>query len=215
MSRIYREGSGSAEAFDWVRIEEPGPAGVQSFEPASSQPGAPASRPPPAAQAPASPTVDLEPVRKQAFQEGFAAGEESGRRAAAAEAETKIASLGHSIATLTDHKRILRGEVEREVVDLAFAVARRVLRRELNVDPQAAAGIVRSCLDETTAGEVRRVRVHPDEHQLIREAVGESVEVVADSAVARGGAVLETERGRLDAQIDTQLNEIEKGLTDR
>jgi flagellar biosynthesis/type III secretory pathway protein FliH len=39
--------------------------------------------------------------------------------------------------------------------------------------------------------------------------------VVPDAARELGSVVFETERGSLDASVDTQLEEIERGLTDR
>jgi flagellar biosynthesis/type III secretory pathway protein FliH len=39
--------------------------------------------------------------------------------------------------------------------------------------------------------------------------------VVADSGLERGGVVFETPRGNLDASLETQLLEIQRGLSDR
>ena len=50
---------------------------------------------------------------------------------------------------------------------------------------------------------------------LPRTSSGGSVEVVPDAARELGSVVFETERGSLDASVDTQLEEIERGLTDR
>jgi len=41
------------------------------------------------------------------------------------------------------------------------------------------------------------------------------IEVLADPAQPKGGAVFESSRGSLDASVDTQLREIERGLTDQ
>jgi flagellar biosynthesis/type III secretory pathway protein FliH len=45
--------------------------------------------------------------------------------------------------------------------------------------------------------------------------VGASIEVIPDPSRQPGALVFETERGNLDASIETQLLEIERGLTDR
>lgn len=212
MSRIYKGGVGPIEAFDWggrpnaSDAVRPLLAARETRDQVSAHeaPAPPEPRP-----------VDLDAVRKQAFQEGYEAGRESAlEESAAAHAELER-SFARTLAGFADEKRLLRAAVEREVVELAFGVARRILRREISVDPRAAAGIVRSCLDEATAGEVRRVRVHPDQAEVVREAAGTGVEVVPDLDLEPGGAILETGRGSLDARIDTQLQEIERGLADR
>jgi flagellar biosynthesis/type III secretory pathway protein FliH len=43
---------------------------------------------------------------------------------------------------------------------------------------------------------------------------GQEVEIVSDAAQARGGALFEISRGALDASVETQLREIERGLVD-
>jgi flagellar assembly protein FliH len=49
----------------------------------------------------------------------------------------------------------------------------------------------------------------------LREAGGLAVEVVADAAREPGSVVFESERGNLDASVESQLREIERGLADR
>jgi flagellar assembly protein FliH len=105
-------------------------------------------------------------------------------------------------------------------VTLALAVARRVLRRELSVDPEAIRGVVLAALEKLDGQEISRVRVHPahaaEVSACLRRAVsGRAIEVVPDPAREPGFVIFETERGSLDASVDTQLEEIERGLADR
>jgi flagellar assembly protein FliH len=106
------------------------------------------------------------------------------------------------------------------LVRLAVAIARRVVRRELTIDPQAITGLVKAALEQISAGERIRVRVHPQDEAAVRSCLAAagraaSVEVAGDAALERGSAILEAERGDLDASANTQLAEIERGLTDR
>jgi flagellar assembly protein FliH len=62
--------------------------------------------------------------------------------------------------------------------------------------------------------------MHPDLETTVRSTIEQSgrrasVEVVADASLDRGAVVLETNRGNLDASIETQLREIEIGFADR
>ena len=56
-------------------------------------------------------------------------------------------------------------------------------------------------------GRVLEVRVHPDDLALLREhAVAEEHwQLLPDPALARGDCLLESERSRLDARVDTRL----------
>lgn len=155
-----------------------------------------------------------ESARKAGFAEGLARGEKEGRQAAAKQHQAQLEQLQSTVSQLLVYRSTIRTEVEREVVELAFAAARRILRREATLDRTAAAGIVRSCMDEKSNSEVTRVLVHPDDLEQVRLSVGPGIAVASSKEVARGGALLETTNGVLDARIDSQLDELQTGLAD-
>lgn len=160
----------------------------------------------------------LKEVKDAAWQaglaEGLARGQKQGQEASAKQHQVQLSQLQSTVSQLLAYRATIRTEVEREVVDLAFAAARRILRRESTLDRSAAAGIVRACMDEKSNTEITRVLVHPDDLQQVRLSVGPDVEVAASKDVTRGGALLETKSGVLDARIDSQLDELQMGLAD-
>ena len=106
---------------------------------------------------------------------------------------------------------------EADTVRLSIEIARRVLHRELSVDGSALEALIKAALEKLQAQEVYRVRVHPDQEKLVRACLdqtgrGQAIEVVGDPVQPRGGAVFEISRGALDASVETQLAEIERGL---
>lgn len=162
--------------------------------------------------------IDLDEIRKQAFQEGFAEGETAGREQAAAEFREAIESFGQAVQSLAEYKPTLRHATQREVVSLALAVAQRVLRREVTLDPATVLGIVRTCLEELNAAEVSRLQVSPRDYDVVTDYFQshpvQNLEIVSDPAVTSGGVMFETSQGTVDARIETQLEEIENGLAD-
>lgn len=190
--------------------------GVRPFEPrrltpdGREEPRIQAEPPPP----PPAPEIDLEAIRKEAFQQGFQAGTEAAEKSARANYEQALAGLRGAASAFEEARPALLAEAQHELVDLAFAIARRVLRREIGVDPAATRAIASACMAEAGGAPVKRIWVHPDDVAAVSEGVGEGVEVKADDKMSRGGAVIETERGRLDGSIETQLEEIAKGLAD-
>lgn len=159
--------------------------------------------------------AEMEAARKQAFEQGL----EEGRRQAGAQLEAVLGRLARSIEEIAGLKARLRIEAEREVVELAVAVARRVLRRELHVDPEALLGLVKAAMEKASQREMTEVRVHPSHAALVRAHLArigapEAIEVVADASLEPGAVILETARGVIDASLETQLEEINRGLTD-
>jgi flagellar assembly protein FliH len=157
---------------------------------------------------------------QDARQAGFREGEAAGRLAAQNEIRPLVERFTRTIEELAALRSRLREQAEGDLVRLAVAIARRVVRRELTIDPQAITGLVKAALEQLSAGERIRVRVHPADEAAVRSCLAAggraaSVEVSGDAALERGSAILETDRGNLDASAETQLAEIERGLTDR
>lgn len=154
-------------------------------------------------------------ARRAGYQEGLGVG----RKEALAEMDGLMRQLAHSIEAVAGLKPRLRQEAEREVVQLSLGIARRVLRREVQVDREAVLGLVKAAFENTSAREVTLVRVHPAHSAKVAEylrGIGapEAIEVKPDAALEMGAVVVETGRGTVDASLETQLEEISNGLVD-
>lgn len=110
-------------------------------------------------------------------------------------------------------------EVETEVVQLALSIARKILGREANLDPELLVALVRIALDRMGAGPVVRVRVPAadlrawqKEGSLIGN--GYVCEVAADDSLRPGDCFVETDLGSANFGFDAQFKEIEEGMLD-
>lgn len=157
---------------------------------------------------------------REAHAIGVREGEITGRNRASAELQPVVERLARSIQEIANLRTRLRREAESDVVQLALAIARRVVRREIVADPDALRGLVVAALEKLQGQEISRVKVHPSHAAMVKASLqqllsGGLVEVLSDSSRDLGSVVFETARGNLDASVDTQLQEIERGLTDR
>ena len=156
---------------------------------------------------------------RDAYAAGLREGEAAGRSKAAAELQPVLDRLARAIDDIAGLRGRLRAEAEADLLRLALAIAHRVLRREVSVDPEALHGLVLGALERLQGQEIARVRVHPSHAQMLINALGLSsaakVEVVADAGREPGTVIFETPHGNLDASIESQLQEIERGLADR
>ena len=168
------------------------------------------------------PPVDsqrLEQVRAAAYQQGVAAGEATATQRAQAKLEPALAGFSGMLNELAGTRQKLRAEAEAAAVALAIEVARRVLHREVAADPEAILGVVHAAFKKCDARATQRLRVSPQDAEAIRENQARlnlppGLEILADRNLIRGSAIFETSRGDLDMSVDTQLAEIERGLTD-
>jgi flagellar assembly protein FliH len=153
--------------------------------------------------------------KRVSYQEGL----EQGSKAEYAKWAEALDKASKAIADLAGHKPRLRREVESDAVRLALAIARKVIRREMSVDPVVLTGLVRVAFDKVNSKDVLRIRTSPaDAPELTRRTgqlgIPEQISIVGDPALNRGALILDTNRGQVDASVDTQLDEIERGLTD-
>jgi flagellar assembly protein FliH len=160
--------------------------------------------------------AQLAQVRQEAFAEAL--------RQAREEANTQIRglqdSVGQTIASLAQTKRKLRQEGEVELLKLSLAIARRILHREISIDSEALHGLVHAAMQKLQNREVSRVRVNPAGADAVRtslERIGAApaIEISPDPSLKSGDIIFETQFGELDASIDSQLAEIQRGFADR
>jgi len=163
--------------------------------------------------------ADIEQRVSEAHKSGFEEGQAAGRQSMAPHMEALQIKLARSIEELTGLRPRYRRQAEQDVVALALAVARRILHRELTMAPEALLGLVKAALDKMEAREAHQVRVSRFDAPLVRQFFEQTgppqrIEVVADANLAPGSVLIESNHGLLDASVDTQLAEIERGFAD-
>ena len=156
----------------------------------------------------------------RAQQVNFDAGLQQGREEAGTAVRDASEKLAATLTELASQKRRLRLDAEREVVRLSIAIARRILNRELTIDPESLEGVVHAALAKLQNREKWQVRVSPRAVEITTNSVhqaglGANVIVNADPALQAGDLLIDTPSGELDASVSTQLQEIERGFAER
>jgi flagellar biosynthesis/type III secretory pathway protein FliH len=163
----------------------------------------------------------FETGRERGRQEGRQAEHEAQSAALAAAAEQRTHQAAAMIEGFAQERDRFLHSVEREVVELALAVAARILRREAQMDPLLLTGAVRVALGQLSGSTTVKLRVPAGELELWTEAMAVlpnlalKPAVVAGEGMRLGDCVVETELGSVDLGIRSQLGEIERGFFDR
>jgi flagellar assembly protein FliH len=194
---------------------DPAKSAVTKWRPSTDATGIGRSSPASAAE----PDHDIDARIRAAFQQGRREGEAASAQLALSRIEPTFESLGRVVKELTGLRRSFRAAAEQETVKLAIAIARRVLHRELSTDPEAILGLVMAAFQKLNARETHRLRLAPSDAAAVQEQrarldLPASLEILADASLPPGSAVFETSRGELDASVDTQLSEIDRGFAD-
>ena len=163
---------------------------------------------------------ERERTEREAYQRGFNEGKGVGREQAAAELQPVLDRLARTLAELSSLRSRIRKDAEGDLLKLSISVARRVLHRELTLDPESIEGLIRIALEKLQSRDLCRVRVHPDQEPAIRASMerfsnSHKVELTPDPSMQCGDVLFETAHGTIDASVEAQLREIERGFADR
>jgi flagellar assembly protein FliH len=131
-------------------------------------------------------------------------------------ARAPIANLVSSFETERCH---YYARVEAEIVQLALAIAAKILHREAQVDPMLLAALVRLAVEKMRDGSSVNLRVSPGRGESWKKYFAAvpgnlRVEVIEDSQLGEQDCLLETELGSANFGLDAQLKEVEQGFFD-
>ena len=190
-------------------VRRDGPAAVPVFAPFPQGPLSVITRP------------REEELREEEYRRGRREGLAEGQAQGAAELEGLRASLDLVVREVWQYREQLIREVEPDVVRLALEVARRVVGRVAERDQELAERLVTEALRRVSSRDRVTLRVNPEDLEAVRghrerwlamvEGV-EHFEIVEDRRVPRGGALVTTADGAVDARWTTQLAEIERSF---
>jgi flagellar assembly protein FliH len=160
-------------------------------------------------------------IEREAFEKGFAQGEKAGREMAERSCETTLQALDATLSRLQDIDGGRSAQMEEEVVRLALHVARKIMQRDVQTDPQVVVDVVRAALKKCHAQEDVVVYVNPMDRDTLSEmrpALMQELRSIrhlrieAKESIERGGALVECAIGELDVRLERQLGEVERAF---
>ncbi len=173
--------------------------------------------------------AEADQLRRQAAEQGRAEAMKTAQQQAASQAQKDVQqrlatlepALTAAIGEIQRARASWRAHWEQRAIELAVAIAARIVRREAEQSPQVAQTLVREAL-ELAAG-AGRITLHLNPRD--RETLGDfldgvlasarpslEIEVVADSTITAGGCLVTTELGEIDQRLESQLARIQKEL---
>ena len=151
-------------------------------------------------------------LRARAVAEGRAEGVRVGRAEAAAELGPAVAALDAAVGEARALRDAVGEQAEARAAQFALAIAEKVVAGALEAEPERVIDVVRGALRGLLESDRIVVCVHPDDVELVRAAgLGSPethVEVHPERRVARGGAIVRTAVGEVDARIERKLDAV-------
>ena len=156
-------------------------------------------------------------VERDAYAAGHADGVREGDAAAAARIDALVRRLEQTISEVAGLRTVMVRRTEREIVRLAIAIAERIVHREVSVDRDLMLTMARIAIDRLGDHAAATIHLNPADFDAVSAngdpaPHGGAVKMVADHQVTRGGCLIRSAFGVIDASIDSQVREIARGL---
>lgn len=170
---------------------------------------------------------ELESIRQEAYNEGFATGEREGfhstqlkvRQEAEVALAAKLQSLEQLMGHLLEPIAEQDTQIEKSLVHLVAHVTRQVIGRELRTDSSHITHVLREALKLLPMGADNiRIHLNPQDFELakaLRERHEERWKLLEDEALLPGGCRIETAHSRIDATVETRMEKAVAQLFDQ
>ncbi len=164
----------------------------------------------------AKPSVDLAQMEKAAHENGFLQGQKAGMEMAEKRVEAAMKRFADSLLEVGKFRASLYTQVEREVVRLAVEVAKKIVHREIQADPDIIQTLVRVALSHVAEKSAVTIHLSPTDYSYLLEqrselsqTEGRDISLLADKSIERGGCLIQTECGDVDARVEERFREVE------
>lgn len=167
--------------------------------------------------APASAPAQFAAVQSEAYARGFEEGERAGAETGGQRADVMLARLTQTVEELAGVRAQMIRQTERQMVELALAVARRIIHREVSLDRDLLIAMARVALDRLGESATITVKLHPEDFAAtsaarVSRTMGTCVTVLEDPRLERGACLVESDLGTIDVSVDAQIEEVARAL---
>lgn len=153
-------------------------------------------------------------AKKEAYDRGFSKGVTEGINRKQKELALAAESLAKLIRELNVLKEEFLKDAEKEIIDLVFSIAGSVIHKEVKTDRDVILSVLSDAMRTIQEKKNVSIRLNPEDYRYITEAKPDFLDsfkdilIEKDEKIGKGGAVIKTRFGTLDARLDQQLDKI-------
>ena len=161
-------------------------------------------------------------AEQQAHEKGLSEGIRQGRELQKKETLQSVQAVSALIDELSELKNSILEAAEEQILQLVLAIAEKVIHMEVKTNGEIIQNVLKAAMRNIVDRENMKVRVHPQDFQYMLEIKPDFLQSIdgiknivfeEDASILRGGAIIETMLGEVDARLDHQYNEIKSSMT--
>jgi flagellar assembly protein FliH len=165
-------------------------------------------------------------AEKSSYQKGLAEGTQKGRAEGYAKAKSEMderiralqKQAQNVLQSLEKKKQAIFTESEQTVTNLIMALVRKIIAVETKTNPEVVSGVVKRALGFIGEKQNIYIKVNPEDVKKVKDELPlwvpinkalQQLNIEEDPRIQRGGCIISTDAGQVDARIETQLREME------
>ncbi len=154
-------------------------------------------------------------------EEAYSRGRRDGRREAEEQFEKTVSALARGLEEISRLRESILKNSSQDMLRLVLTIARQVIHREVTVSPDIVLSTINMALQAAVRSDSYVIHVNPADLELVEERKPlflasikglENIYFKADENIERGGCLVESDLGQVDATIEGQLEEVRKTL---
>ena len=164
---------------------------------------------------------NAESIQKEAFELGFKQGEKAGLEQGQKEIRTFVEKIYEILQEVNETKKYLYTKNEKEIIDFILTVAHKIIKQELISNEEVILSTIKAAMRNMVDSSYIRMYLNPSDLKIVQDfrphifdsADGlKNIYLEEDQNIGQGGCIIETNFGRIDARIESQIEEIEETL---
>ncbi|MEN6319146.1 MAG: FliH/SctL family protein [Syntrophaceae bacterium] len=166
--------------------------------------------------------LKIEKAEKEAYTKGYADGIREGAEREKRKLFQAIDALANSMRELDRIKRDTLEGNDEKILNLVFSVSEKIINQEITINRDVVYGVLKNAIKQILDKEGIKVRLNPEDYRTVMEMKPgiingfediKDMTIVDDGSISRGGVIIETSSGEVDARIDQQLYEVRKAVS--
>jgi flagellar assembly protein FliH len=160
-------------------------------------------------------------AEKDFFARGISEGIKTGVEQARKESIKSIEALQNQLKEVALLRKNILEKAEKDILTLSVSIAEKILHQEVSSNPDTVQNILKAAMKNILDRDNIKVRLNPQDFQYMMEKKEDflqsfdgikNIVFEEDGVIIKGGAVIETQFGEVDARIDRQLAEVKNML---
>ncbi len=148
-----------------------------------------------------------EEIESQAYSMGFDQGKKDGEEIGRKQYLAVAQRLERLINRISEGAEALLPQYESQMVEVAMNAARQIVEREIIISPEIVLESIRAAMEQVVEGSAVHLHLNPADIDALEEEIREKfvvpgrqgLDIVNDPRIDRGGCLIETEYGLIDA----------------